>query len=85
LKSYVIVDAGLQGFAVSLFLSVVSQIFSMYHNNGVGQHGNGDGSFFDLFIILYLSVFALTTMAFAISAIFDNPQTAGVCGVEILK
>jgi hypothetical protein len=50
----------------------------MYHNNGAGQHGNGDGSFFDLFIILYLSVFALTTMAFAISAIFDNPQTAGV-------
>ena len=79
-SSYFLADGVVMGFFLSLLITVLSSIMGLYHNLGAGY--NDDDSypdFFGLFLLLFLSTLAMTTMAFAISACFDTPQTAAMC------
>ena len=82
--SFVIVDAGLQGFLLSFLMSSLGGILSLFWNVGQGKHGHGDGTFGELLGLLYFSTFALTAMAFAISSCFDNPQAAGMTAFALV-
>lgn len=82
--SYLIVDGGFQGICLSFALTVLSAATDLFWKLGEGGKGRGDGSFGDLFILLFFSSFAFTTMAFAIAACFDNAQIASMVAFLLL-
>jgi hypothetical protein len=73
------IDGALQGLVLSIFLGVLSSAMGLFWATGQGQKNHGDGTVLDLVALFFLAVLSLTTLAFAIAAVFDNPQTAGMC------
>jgi hypothetical protein len=78
------IDGVLQGLVLSVFLGLLSAALNLFWNTGQGQKGHGDGSPWDLMALFFLSILSLTTLAFAIAAVFDNPQTAGMCSFLLM-
>lgn len=73
------VDAVAQGFLLAAAMTAVSAALGMYWVGGQGhEEDRGDGSFGELFILLYLSIIALTITSFTIAACFDNTQAASM-------
>jgi len=82
--SYIISDAFVLGFLLSILLTILSSVMGLYHNLGAGYHHGEPQDFIGFFLLLFLSTFAMTTMAFAISALFDTPQTASMVSFTIM-
>lgn len=69
--SYFVGDGVIMGGLVSFLLSIMAVAMGLFNNIG------GSGGFGAIFGFLFLYCVALSTMAFALSTIFDAPQTAG--------
>ena len=78
--SYFLADGVIMGFILSFVITMLSSIMGLYHNLGAGYGSDkGDSNFFGLLLLMFLSTLAMTSMAFAISSVFDTPQTAAMC------
>jgi hypothetical protein len=82
--SYLFIDALLQGLLLAVLMTLLSAALGLYWVGGQGKNGNGDGNYGELFVFLYLSIIALTTMSFALSACFDSPQASSMMAFFIL-
>ena len=79
--SYFVVDAFCMGILLSLCMTIFSAALGLFWVGGQGHANNGDGNYGELFLLLFLSIISLTSLAFTLSSIFDSPQSAGTAAL----
>jgi len=82
--SYFVIDAILQGLLLAALMTLLSAALGLYWVGGQGKNGHGNGSYGELFILLYFSIIALTTLSFALSSCFDSPQASSMMAFFVL-